>query len=271
MRVAVRSYPPQEVALLRFVAAAAALGVLALVQRMPLPALRDLPRFALLGLVGHALYNLALAQGQSHVPAATAGFIIASAPIWMVLMAVPMGQERPKLASAGGMLLSLSGVGLISVARGAALVLDASALALLAAAVMQAAYSMAQRPLLRRYSALQVSTLSVLTALAWLAPFAPRALVHAAHAPWQHTAAAVFMGIVPTAIGYSTWSAAMRRLSPSVAGSFLYLVPAVVVVLAWALLGEVPAAMSVAGGGLVVAGVVIVQRLGQGRRPGRAP
>ena len=271
MRVAVRSYPPQAVALLRFVAAAAALGVLALVQRMPLPALRDLPRFALLGLVGHALYNLALAQGQAHVPAATAGFIIASAPIWMVLMAAPMGQERPTAAGAGGMLLSLAGVGLISVARGAALVLDASALVLLAAAVMQAAYSMAQRPLLRRYSALQVSTLSVLTALAWLAPFAPRALVHAAHAPWQHTAAAVFMGIVPTAIGYSTWSAAMRRLPPSVAGSFLYLVPAVVVALAWALLGEVPAAMSVAGGGLVVAGVVIVQRLGQGRRPGRAP
>lgn len=59
----------------------------------------------------------------------------------------------------------------------------------------------------------------------------------------------------------------MRRLSPSVAGSFLYLVPAVVVVLAWALLGEVPAAMSVAGGGLVVVGVVIVQRLGRSRPP----
>jgi drug/metabolite transporter (DMT)-like permease len=118
MRVAVRSYPPQEVALLRFVAAAAALGVLALVQRMPLPTLRDVPRFALLGLVGHALYNLALAQGQSHVPAATAGFIIASAPIWMVLMAAPLGQERPTVASAGGMLLSLAGVALISVGRG---------------------------------------------------------------------------------------------------------------------------------------------------------
>ena len=125
---------------------------------------------------------------------------------------------------------------------------------------MQAAYSVGQRPMLRRYSSLQVSTLSVLAALVWLAPFAPRALAHAAHAPWQHTAAAAFMGIVPTAIGYSTWSVAMRHLSPSVAGSFLYLVPAVVVVLAWALLGEVPAALSVAGGGLVVAGVVIVQR-----------
>ena len=267
MRVALRSFPPQEVALLRFVAAAAALGVLALAQRMPLPALRDVPRFALLGLVGHALYNLALAQGQAQVPAATAGFIIASAPIWMALMAATMGQERPTVASASGMLVSLVGVALISVGRGGALVLAAPALVLLAAAVMQAAYSMGQRPMLRRYSSLQVSTLSVLAAVVWLVPFAPRALVHAAQAPWRHTVAAAFMGIVPTAIGYSTWSAAMRHLSPSVAGSFLYLVPAVVVVLAWALLGEVPAALSVAGGGLVVAGVVIVQRLGRSRPP----
>jgi drug/metabolite transporter (DMT)-like permease len=230
---------------------------------MPLPSLRDVPRFAALGLVGHALYNLALARGQAHVPAATAGFIIASAPIWMVLIAATLGHEKLSATGLAGMVLSLVGVGVIAVGRGGTLALDGSAMVLLAAAVMQAAYSMAQRPLLVRYSALQVSTLAVLAALFWLAPFAPRALAHAWEAPWQHTAAALFMGVVPTAIGYSTWSAAMKHLQPSVAGSFLYLVPAVVVVLAWALLGEIPAVLTVAGGGLVVAGVVIVQRLGR--------
>jgi drug/metabolite transporter (DMT)-like permease len=265
MRVAVRSYPPQEVALLRFVSAGAVLGMLALATRMPLPRLRDVPRFAALGLVGHALYNLALARGQGHVPAATAGFIIASAPIWMVLIAAPLGQERLSASGLAGMSLSFVGVGLIALGRGGGLTFDASALVLLAAAVMQAAYSMAQRPLLLRYSALQVSTLAVLAALLWLAPFAPRALAHTLQAPWRHTAAALFMGVVPTAVGYSTWSAAMKHLPSSVAGSFLYLVPAVVVVLAWALLGEIPTGLSVAGGGLVIAGVVIVQRLGRPR------
>ena len=270
MRVAVRSFPPQEAALLRFASAGAALGALALVRRMPLPALRDIPRFAMLGLVGHALYNLALAEGQTHVPAASAGFIIASAPIWMVLMAAATGRhERPSVIGVGGMLLSLLGVGLISIGRGGALVLDASALVLLAAAVMQAAYSMAQRPLLLRYTALQVSTLTVLAALLWLLPFAPRALARAVHAPWPHTASALFLGIVPTAVGYSTWSVAMQHLAPSVAGSFLYLVPAVVVLLAWALLGEVPAAITVVGGALVVVGVVVVQRLGGARAGAR--
>jgi drug/metabolite transporter (DMT)-like permease len=57
----------------------------------------------------------------------------------------------------------------------------------------------------------------------------------------------------------------MRHLAPSAAGSFLYLVPAVVLVLAWTILGELPSPLSVAGGVLVVAGVVVVQRLGKRR------
>ena len=236
MRVALRTFPPQEVAVLRFVAAAAALGVLAIATRMPLPAARDLPAFAALGLVGHALYNLALAMGQAQVPAATAGFVIASAPIWMLLMAAALGQERPSTAGVAGMITSFAGVGLIAVGRGGRLAFEPYAVVLLAAAVMQAAYSMGQRPLLRRYSPLRVSTMAVLAALLWLSPFAPRALGRAFQAPWPHTAAALFMGVVPTAIGYSTWSAAMKHLSPSAAGSFLYLVPAVVVVMAWAVL-----------------------------------
>jgi drug/metabolite transporter (DMT)-like permease len=216
---------------------------------------------AALGLVGHALYNLALAWGQARVPAASASFIISSAPIWMVALAAILGQERPGPARVVAMLVSLAGVALIAVGRGGRLVLDPPALIVVAASVMQATYSMGQRPLLTRYSALQVSTLTVLAALAWLTPFAPAALRHLVERPWSHGAAALFLGVVPTAVGYSTWASAMRNLAPSSAGSFLYLVPAVVVALAWAVLGELPSGLAIAGGALVVAGVVAVQRL----------
>lgn len=267
MRVAVRSYPPKEVAVLRFLSAGLALGLFAIGTRMRLPARRDLWRFAALGLVGHALYNLALALGQAKVPAATAGFLIASAPIFMLLIAALLGQERPTALGGAGMLLSFAGVGLIAAGRGARLSFDPAALILLAAAALQAAYSMGQRPLLARYSAMQVSTFAAVSALAWLSPFAPGALARAAHVPLRHTAAALFLGLVPTAIGYSTWSVTLRYLRPTAAGSFLYLVPAVVVGLAWALLGEVPGVAALAGGGLVVAGVVVVQRLGRAPAP----
>jgi len=271
IRVAVRSFAPEEVAWLRFCSAAVVLGVIALVTRMPLPRARDLPALAGLGLVGHALYNLALAWGQARVPAADASFIISSAPIWMVVLAAGLRQERPSVARAAAMLVSLGGVALIAMGRGGRLVLDPPALVVVAASVMQAVYSMGQRPLLSRYSALQVSAFTVFAALIWLTPFEPTAVRHLFVRPWSHGAAALFLGVVPTAVGYSTWAVAMRNLSPSSAGSFLYLVPAVVLVLAWAILGEFPPGLSVAGGVLVVIGVVAVQRLRDRPRPRLVP
>ena len=271
IRVAVRSFPPAEVAWLRFFAAAAVLGLVALFTRMPLPRARDLPALAALGLVGHALYNLALAWGQARVPAASASFIVSSAPIWMVVLAAGLGQERPSAGRVIAMLLSLAGVALIAVGRGGRLVLDPPALVVVAASMMQAVYSMGQRPLLSRYTALQVSTFAVFAALVWLTPFAPTAIRHLFERPWSHGAAALFLGVVPTAVGYSTWAIAMRNLSPSSAGSFLYLVPAVVLALAWSVLGELPSSLAIIGGALVVIGVVAVQRLRDVPRPRPSP
>jgi drug/metabolite transporter (DMT)-like permease len=271
IRVAVRSFTPEEVAWLRFASAAVVLGLIALFTRMPLPRARDLPALAGLGLVGHALYNLALAWGQARVPAASASFIISSAPIWMLVLAAATRQERPSAARVLAMLVSLAGVALIAVGRGGHLVLDPPALVVVAASVMQAVYSMGQRPLLSRYSALQVSTFTVFAALLWLTPFGPNAIRHLFERPWSHGGAALFLGVVPTAVGYSTWASAMRNLSPSSAGSFLYLVPAVVLALAWIVLGELPSGLAVTGGVLVVIGVVAVQRLRQTPRAPASP
>jgi len=176
---------------------------------------------------------------------------------------VAMRHERPSAGRVIAMLVSLGGVALIAVGRGGRLILDPPALVVVAASVMQAVYSMGQRPLLERYSALQVTTFSVIAALLWLTPFGPNALRHLTEHPWTHGAAALFLGVVPTAVGYSTWAVAMKNLAPSAAGAFLYLVPAVVLILAWAFLGELPNAMAVLGGALVIAGVIAVQRLAQ--------
>jgi len=263
IRVAVRSFTPQEVAWLRFFSAALVLGVFALLTKMPPPRARDLPALAGLGLVGHALYNLALAWGQTRVPAASASFLIASAPIWMLTMSAALGLERLAAGRLFAMMVSLGGVALIAVGRGGSLVLDPPALIVVAASLMQAVYSMGQRPLLDRYAPLQISAFTVFAALLWLTPFAPSAIGRLLVAPWPHGLAALFLGVVPTAVGYSTWASAMSSLSPSSAGAFLYLVPAVVLVLAWAILGEFPPSLAITGGVLVVAGVIAVQRLRQ--------
>ena len=265
IRIAIRAFGPMEVAFLRALAASAALGAIALARRSALPALRDLPYLAALGLVGHALYTATLSLGQTHIPAATASFLIASAPIWMVLLGRLAGVERIGWWSGAGLLVSLLGVLLISLGRAGGLKINAYALIVLGAAVLQALYSLGQRPMLSRYSGLQVVTACSVCAAVGFLPWSGRALAQFQQAGAGARGAVLFLGVVPTAVGYWTWADANRHLPVSTAGSFLYLVPPVALLLGWAVLGEAPTLLSLAGGALVVGGVAMVQR--RGRRP----
>ena len=159
--------------------------------------------------------------------------------------------------------LGRSRVLLISLGRGGGLRIDGYALIILGAAVLQALYSMAQRPLLARYSGLQVVTYGVIFAALCFVPWAGPSLAQFARAGNGPRFCVLFLGVVPTAVGYWTWADANRHLPVSVAGSFLYLIPPVALLMGWAALGEAPTALSLGGGALVVGGVAMVQKLGR--------
>ena len=79
----------------------------------------------------------------------------------------------------------------------------------------------------------------------------------------------VGLGVVTAAIAYTTGIAASRRLGSRLA-SFVALLEVVAAVLfAWLLLDQLPGALQLAGGALIVAGVVIV-KLGERPEPAKA-
>ncbi|GAC78228.1 Threonine/homoserine efflux transporter RhtA [Gordonia malaquae] len=81
--------------------------------------------------------------------------------------------------------------------------------------------------------------------------------------PWWVPMA--ILGLVTAALAYATGIAATRRLGPRLA-SFVALAEVLAAIIAaWMFLGEVPAAIQLAGGALIVAGVVVVKL---GERPG---
>src|SRR5262249_14942671 len=84
-------------------------------------------------------------------------------------------------------------------------------------------------------------------------------------APASATFAVLFLAIVPSIVGYASWAYASARASAAVAGSALYLVPAVCMALSHLLLGRVPSAAVLAGGALVLAGVAAVHRRARSR------
>ncbi len=70
----------------------------------------------------------------------------------------------------------------------------------------------------------------------------------------------VYLGLFPTAIAYVAYAYALSRMPASRTASFLYLVPALAFLIAWIWLGEVPPALSVVGGVVTLAGVLLVNR-----------
>jgi len=276
IRAALVGYSPTHMALLRYLVASLTLVGYAAAVRMPLPRGRDLPGLAAVGLIGISFYHTALNYGETAVPAATASFIIASAPVWMALLGALFLHERLGPWGWAGILVSFGGVGVIAweqaggpggLAVGGPLL--GPALAVFGASVASALYSLGQKPYLERYSALQTAAYIVWTGTAFLLPFAPGLAAEAARAPLSATLACVYIGVVPGALGYVTWSYVLSKTPASRAGSFLYFVPVVALVVAWFWLGEVPGPGSLVGGLLVLAGVVMVNVRATLERRGR--
>ena len=104
-----------------------------------------------------------------------------------------------------------------------------------------------------------------------LPPFAPTLAGEASNAGADAIAWTIYLGLVPTALGFATWTFALRRTSAGRMGSITYLVPLVAIVLGWALLGEAPPWLAVAGGAVCLVEVYLTGVRKHGREAADRP
>lgn len=93
-------------------------------------------------------------------------------------------------------------------------------------------------------------------------PFAPALAREVERADEASIAWVVYLGVFPTALGFTTWAYALARTSAGRMGSTTYLVPPLAVALGWAFLGETPPALAFLGGALCLTGVYLTRRSG---------
>ena len=269
IRSAGHALSPGALALGRLLVSTAILGSIALVRRDPLPGRRALIAIAAYGILWLGIYNVVLNAAERRVDAGTAAMLVNTGPILIAIFAGIFLREGFPPGLFAGCAVAFGGVALIGVATAGSG--SSSGLGVALCIVAAFAYSIAvvvQKPVLGRVPAFQVTWIGCAVATVACLPFAPQLAADASDAGASALAWAVYLGAVPTALGFATWSFALGRTSAGRMASLTYLAPPVAVGLGWAILGETPPWLAVAGGGLCLVGVYVARRRG---RPRLAP
>ena len=223
----------------------------------------ELARVATAGLLVVTVYHLALNEGERFATAGTAAVLVAGAPAITLAMAVPLGLERFSVRRAAGLAVAFAGV-VVVVLLGAGERLSAAGLRgpllVLAAAASFAAYNVIVKPLLHRHHPVAVTAAASLAGTAALIPFgAGSAAAAAGRMGASGWALVLYLGLACTLAAYVAWTLALRRVDPSRAVSFLYLLPVAAVAIGAVTLGEPVTPWLVAGGAMIVGGVALAQ------------
>jgi drug/metabolite transporter (DMT)-like permease len=214
------------------------------------------------GLLGMVGYNLPVTVGLQWLPASTAGLLLATEPLWVLAISVVVLAERPARRAWAGSAVALGGVVLLAgpraVAPGAGLRGLAGLGLVLAGTLAFGGYTIALRPLSARYGALPATAA---TTVAGSLPY----LACAGLVSWHQVTTLraggwgelLFLGLGSTVTGMLLWNRAILAGGSTRVSQLLYLEPVVSVVAAVTLLGERVSALTVAGGLLVMAGVLV--------------
>jgi drug/metabolite transporter (DMT)-like permease len=254
-------FDPGAMALLRMAIGTVALGIIAVRHGIRLPARRHWPLVIAWGIGWFCVYNLALNSAELTLDAGTAAMVVNLAPLMVVVFSGLLLREGFPRTLMIGAPIAFLGVVLIGMNSTTASGFDVTGLLLaLLAAVMYAGCTLVQKHLLS--AGVDGTTLTWLGAAAGtvaLLPWVGRLIGDLQTAPLDATLWVVYLGIFPTAIAFTTWAYVLQRSTAGQTSATTYVVPAIAILLSWAILGEVPTPLMFVGGALCLLGVLITR------------
>ncbi|MFF1412576.1 DMT family transporter [Streptomyces sp. NPDC058289] len=261
IRSAAVHFGPGALAFGRLLTASVALGLVLVVKRVPPPPRQAWPGILISGVLWFGLYMVTLNWGEQLVDAGTAAMIVNIGPIVIALLSGWLLKEGFPPLLLAGMAVSFAGAVLVglSTSNGGSASLGGVLLCLVAALTYGAGV-VAQKPALAYASPLQVTTYGCFVGTAVSLPFVGQLVDQLPGAPLAAVLNMLYLGLFPTALAFTTWTYALSRTTAGKMGATTYAVPAVVVLIAWIALDEVPAALTLLGGAVCLAGVAVSRK-----------
>lgn len=268
IRHGLEGYSPEHLSFLRLLVGSSALLFYAVIRKMKLPEIKDLPVIFLFGFLGFAVYQTALNFGEQTVSAGAASLLVSTSPVFIGLLGKLFNKERTGKWYWTGALISMAGIVLISFGAGGGFELGIGVLLILIASLSESLYFVFQKNYLEKYGALPFTAYTIWAATIFMGFFAPGIGSQIAEAPLGATISAIYLGLFPTVVAYFSIAYITAQSGASEAASSLYLTPAASFIIAWIWLGEVPAIMTVAGGVITLLGVSLTHLKGRSELAG---
>jgi drug/metabolite transporter (DMT)-like permease len=261
-RHVVQTLTPGNILLARFLVGAVAAVILFWGFRAPMPPRELIPRAIFLGLLGQLGFNVPLAYGIQHVEAGTVALISGMSSVFIAALAVPLLGERLQARVVVGLLLALSGSIVVTVMSGGELSLTRDqafgSLLILLSATLWAVYSVIVKPWLGRIPPTSIPMLGSIAGLPLMIPIGLAGFASGlGELAWTGWLGVAQFTVTASVIAPILWAVGLQRGEASRAGLYLYLTPLFGVIISAILLDEPITIGTIAGGGLIVAGVAL--------------
>ena len=270
----IRHLSPISASTERFlISTAALLLVYGLRGKLRFSVLREnLIAFTGLGLLGFTAFNLATFFGLQTTTPINGALILATTPLWTMVLAAIFERERIDIARAIGLVLGLFGVGLV-ITRGDIQMMLALKGAkgdaiILAGSLAWAANMVGTRRFVRGATPLETTTFSMLlgtVGLVCLAILFERPADAIVSAPLSIHAAVLYLAIGGSLLAYLLWFRGIHQIGAARTSIFFNLAP-VFTMLVSTVLGAPPNVWQLVGAAAVILGVVGVVSVRAGKR-----
>jgi drug/metabolite transporter (DMT)-like permease len=262
--IAVRSFPPAWVALLRLAFGSALLWIVLLARRRKLPPARLMVWLLLVALFNNAIPFLLFPLGERVVPSNIAAVLNATTPIWTLLLGMGFMGKRAEGGTIPGVVLGFVGVVLVVFSHTAAAATGSRHDYLLGIgfiAFASAAYAIAT--VLAKAKLVGLDPIGLATSQLTLAGIMilPVALLgpHPVAIRGGALAAAITLGVLGSGLAYLIFYSLLDRVSSTRVVSVTYLGP--IWGLFWGRIAhETIAPAAYVGVGIVIAGLVLLSR-----------
>ncbi len=224
---------------------------------------RELSGLLMLGIYGVIANQLFFVFGLAWTSVAHAAVIMTLMPIFVLLLAALLGQERITARKVIGMTIAATGVGVLQLEKkggsGATLLGD---FCTFVCGISLAIFTVRSKQLMKRFGSLAVNSVAYIGGALAIAPLTiwlslRYGAARASAAAWWSVA---YMAVFSSVLAYFIYNYALTYMPASRASAVSYLQPLGATLLAVALLGEPITTTLAIGGILVLTGVFVTER-----------